>query len=733
MAEQYTPEEIAQIFEAYNDAIQKNIPIGKDLAQQMKDATVGVKNYSQQLQSSLKQLGTSFKNLGSTMSKGAGGASVFNDAISSTADYIDKKFLVRLGLAGEAIGLMTKAAVAYVGAVNKQADALYKSYKDISRAGVVGAGGMKEVYTNMQRFGYTIDELGEFGTLMKSNSEVLAKFGGTAFNGAEQFANLADQIQGSDIGKNLMLMGVSVDEINKGAAGFLKQQTNLGRNSAGMQKTLATETAKYLENLEAVSRLTGQDRETLQKKQQDAQTEQQFVAKQYELEQKVINTSGEERLAAQKELDKLNYLNETTSGEQRLNIIRAFAGDAAAAGNLFTAMPGVFQMLGDSSKDQFDVMEQMNKNSKRAVTDLSKTYQYGFGADTFGKFTEHTERLAQYGDMTAEEMRKQYETSRKKSKTEDDATKTQVEIERAQRKASNNMQDFVNLGIKPVTMMMSILADVIEGLTDMLPGAGRARERAKEKELNRQGKTSARQDQVAAIEAGSTLGDLGTAQLTPAEQAAAIGPPAPAKGSTSPPAPVTGGPPPINALDFIKFTGGTGSEEHFKKLQPNVQSAFLQMAQEYNNLTGKKLQVNSAFRSPEEQANVNSGTNPKAAPGMSLHNIGRALDIQSNQVADLASQGLLGKFGFKTLAGDPPHISMADGGILSGPRSGYQPNLTMHGTEAVVPLPDGRSIPVSGGSESSGLMAAQLEKLDELVSVMKSQLSVSNKLLSYSS
>jgi hypothetical protein len=78
-------------------------------------------------------------------------------------------------------------------------------------------------------------------------------------------------------------------------------------------------------------------------------------------------------------------------------------------------------------------------------------------------------------------------------------------------------------------------------------------------------------------------------------------------------------------------------------------------------------------------------------------------------------------------------ISAANGAILSGPRSGYQPNLTMHGTEAVVPLPDGRSIPVTGGSNSGEFMTAQLDKLDELISVMKSQLSVSNKLLSYSS
>jgi hypothetical protein len=57
----------------------------------------------------------------------------------------------------------------------------------------------------------------------------------------------------------------------------------------------------------------------------------------------------------------------------------------------------------------------------------------------------------------------------------------------------------------------------------------------------------------------------------------------------------------------------------------------------------------------------------------------------------------------------------------------------MHGTEAVVPLPDGRSIPVSNSGESMGIMTAQLEKLEELVNVMKSQLSVSNKLLQYSS
>ncbi|MCU7885284.1 MAG: hypothetical protein KZQ82_13925, partial [Candidatus Thiodiazotropha sp. (ex Lucinoma annulata)] len=35
----------------------------------------------------------------------------------------------------------------------------------------------------------------------------------------------------------------------------------------------------------------------------------------------------------------------------------------------------------------------------------------------------------------------------------------------------------------------------------------------------------------------------------------------------------------------------------------------------------------------------------------------------------------------------------ANGGISSGPRSGYP--VELHGTEAVIPLPDGRAVPVS--------------------------------------
>jgi hypothetical protein len=73
------------------------------------------------------------------------------------------------------------------------------------------------------------------------------------------------------------------------------------------------------------------------------------------------------------------------------------------------------------------------------------------------------------------------------------------------------------------------------------------------------------------------------------------------------------------------------------------------------------------------------------------------------------------------------------GGILSGPKSGYQAML--HGDEAVVPLAGGRSIPVempgltATMSGQMDMMAIQITKLDELIDAMRSNNDISNKIL----
>jgi hypothetical protein len=148
-----------------------------------------------------------------------------------------------------------------------------------------------------------------------------------------------------------------------------------------------------------------------------------------------------------------------------------------------------------------------------------------------------------------------------------------------------------------------------------------------------------------------------------------------------------------------------------------------------------------------------SGLNDTGRDKNSKHTAGRAIDIVLNDPEKYASalatvKGMKGvsfaqyeKAGQvnpngSVATGDHIHaeVSAANGfnGMISGPTSGYKPNLTMHGTEQISIQPNPSTGSTSPNSDS-GIMQAQLAKLEELVTVMKSQVSISSKLLSYSS
>ena len=85
---------------------------------------------------------------------------------------------------------------------------------------------------------------------------------------------------------------------------------------------------------------------------------------------------------------------------------------------------------------------------------------------------------------------------------------------------------------------------------------------------------------------------------------------------------------------------------------------------------------------------------------------------------------------------DTPLPSAATGGVLSGPTSGYE--AILHGNEAVVPLPDGRTIPVQskggGGNGNNAsaqiaLLEQELSKLDSLLNIMTKQNDITDRML----
>jgi LAS superfamily LD-carboxypeptidase LdcB len=216
-----------------------------------------------------------------------------------------------------------------------------------------------------------------------------------------------------------------------------------------------------------------------------------------------------------------------------------------------------------------------------------------------------------------------------------------------------------------------------------------------------------------------------------------------------------------NLNDLFDFGSASGSKSNFEQMESGFKSAVIKAAEEYNATTGKKMRINSAKRDSADQERLYSAYlargktgMPVAEPGKSRHERGMAVDIQnyndSKAVAALNNQGL-----YQKVPNDPVHFQFAKGGIGRGPRSGYL--ATLHGPEAVVPLPDGKTIPVRIQGLEDGKMfdtlksdmgnmlsqvrdvlnvvsqkmdnATMVSLMDEMVRVQKSSVDIQQKML----
>jgi hypothetical protein len=691
MAEMYTPEEIAQISAAYNDAVEKNIPISKELAQQMKDATLGVKNYTQQLQSSLKQLGTSVKTLGSNLAKGEKGASVYSDSLSSGADAL-AAYTAKFGPAGRALGFATKAITAFGVAAMKQSDQLFDSFQKVSRAGAIGAGGMTELYDSMKKLGYVPAELERMGQLFAENSKFLALYSSSAIEGGKMFATVADDIQNSSLRAQLFNLGMSVDDINKGVAGYIKQEGALGKLRGTNQAELNAGTKAYLREMEILTRLTGQSREEMETQREQALSIDAFYATLKEL-------GPDAREQALQTFNQMSAISSKAAAEFASN----FSGAITGTTDLLMSTGGASMKYTKEFYEKGGTMtEAMQGMANGAQQFVGVTDQIAKIGGQFGLTSREITMLTNKGlDPFGEAFKKTAAEVDKAAAGADRTTDAQAKMRDNQIKTGQSMADFVNLAVKPATIAMQGLTAAVEYLTSFLPGARRFK--ANQDAGGASGTMGGFETGASDGGGGDQTGaGAGTAQLT-AKEAGVEG---------------------LRVKSSEAYAGGETSEQ------------LAGVARAIQEKLGGDLKYFSAFNDSYDRK------------GNSLHRKGRALDFtltDASKSAAIASMirsipGIsyvkdeyLTDSASKTGGHIHAEISAANGAILSGPRSGYQPNLTMHGTEAVVPLPDGRSIPVSGGANSGEFMTAQLNKLDELISVMKSQLSVSNKLLSYSS
>jgi hypothetical protein len=727
MAIEYTDREKAALVNEIYATLERGLPILQSQADSIQGMTTEGKKKLERdkaLNAATNLAINGFKDLTKSMYDGQQGMSAMNGSVDMVVAGVTALIAVIPG------GLLLKAALAaatfaiggFVKAANEQGDALFKTYQDLSKTGMATAGGMTDVYNNMQRFNYGIKELGDMTALLKENSEALANFGGTAATGTRVFADAANQIQHSNIGKTFQMMGKTPDEINRGIAMFIKSQQAIGIQNSEIQKNLTSKSADYIMKMDLLSKLTGMSAEKLQSNLDEANAQDAFNQVQYELKKKA--DAGDQKAKAQYEANEA-LAKKYAGTELGKDIFASIGGDVSAMGKMMMTMPDVARLIQGGNYTVNQIENAAGKNAEEARNSMGHLFKLNAASDTFYSAKELSSWGSRFSDQSAKQQEEMAKAQQELQKTGlDPTTKKMVELRIEQQKTRDSLQNLVNKGIGPATTALESFATVANRIAGVVPGTGSdVTDENKDKDkANASANVSADTNQILqAIKTHESGGNY-----------AAQNPTSSASG----------------AYQFLDSSWqaltkkyGMGKEYSSAKSAPKeIQDA----------VAGKFIDEILKANGNDPRAVFNTWYTGNAKGIISQKNIaahgGRTAEMMTDEfMAILRKQG--GQSNSSTTAknettaktetptttntsGNPPwlqnpKVSGATGwdGMLSGPDSGYRPNVTMHGTEdlKITPASNATNTGAISGTDTNTLLQQQTSKLDELIRILGDQ------------
>lgn len=136
------------------------------------------------------------------------------------------------------------------------------------------------VYANLRSIGTDLGlSVDEFGSLIKENSEIIARMGVSAGQGANAFLNFAKGFRTSNIGDELLSLGFSLTNFNRGILDFISITGGRTADQLEDRDRLRSATAEYLMQLDKLSQLTGKSREEQARQLKEAAMNEAYRAK----------------------------------------------------------------------------------------------------------------------------------------------------------------------------------------------------------------------------------------------------------------------------------------------------------------------------------------------------------------------------------------------------------------------------------------------------------------------
>jgi hypothetical protein len=701
----------------------------------------------------LKSLASSYQGNSSAFQTTADLIGVAADAVNGTGQAIAQGFqvagqgLMMTGKAGMRAGVVlellgvglsafmhglsdaTKFGVQFLA---KEIDNTIKTFNQASTAGALFAGGMTE-FRNAAAEAMLTPE--EFSKVIADNTVALSMYGGTVSNGVAQFTKINNAM--GAYRKELLNLGMTTEEIAAGQAGYMEMLAIGGQGQRRDYAALAKETRNYLVNLREIASFTGEGVKAAEDRARAASMEGDILAELSSMSGDIVTNQTNFRNAVKI----LGPAFETMF--KQVFAYKAPQGEEAIAYANLPAMQEIMRRAESyirAGMDPKELQQKLKNDYKELGADLQKqgvnlSKTVGAASRLLGEYNNVNKygAEAQRQGLKAQNLLidADKDLAENAANTGDALTNNVSAATDALVKFKAGLLEALNPGIETFAKITkTALIEIGDILEKIAPGSAARARAAAEKMPGSSGggakpvKAPAEPTLLdKAFGTGNAVGSLyesvmekGTNVLSNIFETAKT-----EKDLRNNP-----------GAKLLNFDGSpTGNQTHFDMLNEVIRGKFLDMVAEH----GKPVKVTSGARTVEDQNRLykqwlaaGGGPNTPTAGGITTptkpgsydsHVAGKAMDISKTDFADLQAKGLLQKYGFQTIANDPGHLQMlAKGGITNGVSIAGEA-----GPEAVIPLPDGRTIPVKMD------MGELISKMQELIDISKEHADTSDKML----
>jgi hypothetical protein len=688
----YTDQERAEVMRQAAEDMRKFGRMSSNTADLLQQAGIGIKNFSQTVRAQTEAAADALGQLSKSVYRGEQGASVFSSSIEAAGSAV-KTFGFLMG------GPLTKALTTAIYGLTKafslaaeNTDRVFDAYNNLAQVGVSAGDQLSGLRGSAQSLQYVVNDnvegMKQFESLMTANADALALFKGTAFEGRQALALVGKEFD--EYRNDFRKQGINVEAQNKGLVNYIRLQSTLGTAQTMTNKQLADGAARYIDQISTLSKLTGQQAEEIESQMHAALQEQRFRAKIDEL-----NASGQTELA--KEYQAISVMLAKDAPEAAAGFRAMVTGtlDNVEAQKLMRSTSGeAMRSLDALNKGQIDGA-QLVQNVGKAFGQTNKTFNKT--AQVSDDFNQSFINYAQAANLAARsqtDVGRAYDAAKTQTELQTGATegelKDQIKIREDQKAAAQSMEGSTQSLIGTVNELNKALASLTKSVTGIVKDLTDTTRDA----INRLRSMIGRPplEEPARNVAPGGRSNQPAAGASPAAGSASAPAASPAAGSS-----------PASTRNMPGTAPAAGSRSELEGL--NVKSG----AATESPINAKVIAAAKEIQKLFPNAKFTSFNDPvKGRSANSAHNTGSAMDIVvaedqvqalTKALKDLGSTKVLNEMrapaNRSAAAAWAPHIhaEFARGGIARGPKSGFAAML--HGTEAVIPMQNGQSIPLS--------------------------------------